>query len=339
MVLICIFILIDFSENSDEFTNKGAAISEVWNQYYLNYIPEMIRLVSPLAVFIACLIITGQMTERLEITALKASGVSLYRLVVPYLIFGILLALSVSYLDAFIIPNSNAERIEFEKQYLGNAEDRLDRGRIFRQESDSTIVSFNYFEPGSNTGYQATVATFNEKQVKSIATANRVEWNDSLSVWNVDRYRIKTFSGSDFEEMDTTNVNLDLNLLPGDLARRSSDIYQLTYPEAFSYIESISRIGAGGLSLPRTQLFSRIAYPMSIFVVCLIGFALATERRKAGRGFYIAAGLAISIIYLAFMKIIEPFGAAGTISPEFAAFVPHSIFFGVGIILLLLAKK
>lgn len=339
IVLIFIFILIDFSENSDDFTDKGAELSEIWNLYYLNYIPEMIRLMSPLAVFVACLLLTGQMTERLEIIALKASGVSLYRLVVPYLIFGFLVGASISYLDAYIIPDSNAERFEFENKYMGGQSDRIDRGKIFRQESDSTIVSFNFFEASSNTGYQASAVTFDDETVKRISNANRIQWVDSLSQWNADRLRVRTFVDGGYVETDTVDVVMDLNLYPRDLARRSSDIYQLTYPEAFQYIQSIQRIGAGGTTLPQTQLYSRIAYPISVFIVCLIGFSIACERRKGGRGFYVAAGLAISIVYLAFMKIIEPFGYAGTFTPEFASFFPHALFLGIGLILLILTKK
>lgn len=338
-VLICVFILIDFSENSDEFTDNGAELPQVWSQYYLNYIPEMVRLMSPLAIFVACLIVTGRMSERLEIIALKASGVSLYRLVVPFLTFGIILGISVSYLDAYVIPNSNAERIEFEKQYLNSSGERIDRGKIFRQDSDSVIVSFNFFEASSNTGYQASIVTFEGDRIKRISNANRIQWTDSTEDWRTDRLRERIFSDKSYVEKDTTNVVLDLNLYPRDLARRSSDIYQLSYPEAFQYIESIERIGAGGTSLPRTQLYSRIVYPVAIFVVCLIGFSIASVRRKGGRGFYIATGLAISIVYLAFMKIIEPFGYAGTLSPEIASFLPHAVFFIIGVVLLILTRK
>ncbi|HMB98785.1 MAG TPA: LptF/LptG family permease, partial [Balneolaceae bacterium] len=154
LVLICIFILIDFSENSDDFADKGATMSQIWNQYYLNYIPEMMRLVSPVAVLVACLFLTGQMTERLEIVALKAAGVSLYRLIIPYIVFGVVIALSISYLDANVIPKANAERIDFEKTYLSKRGDRIDRGGLYRQESENTIFNVNFFDPGTNTAYR-----------------------------------------------------------------------------------------------------------------------------------------------------------------------------------------
>lgn len=338
-LLICIFILIDFSENSDEFADKGAELAEIWRQYYINYIPEMTRLVSPVAVLVACLLLTGQMTERLEIIAIKSSGISLYRLAAPYLLFGLAAALTVSYLDAFIIPNSNAERIVFEQEYLSSSGDRIDRGGIFRQDSDSTILNINFYDASADVGYRVTYIEFDEDRINKIITANRMTWVDSTSTWITNRAQNRIFKEVAYEEFDTEEEPLNLNILPRDLTRRTSDIYQLTYPEAIEYIDSIRRVGAGGIALPQVQLYSRMAYPISIIVVCLIGFAIATEKRTGGKGFYIAVGLSFSFIYLTLMKVIEPFGAAGTVTPEFAAFFPHIFFFVIGIGTLVAAKK
>lgn len=338
-VLICIFILIDFSENSDEFTDRGAALTDIWNLYYLNYIPEMTRLVMPLAVFVAVLLLTGQMTERFEIIALKASGVSLYRLIIPYLFIGSIFAAGVSYLDAFIIPASNAERIEFEQQYLGRSGDRLDRGGIYRQDSDSSIININFYDANTNIGYRIHLVEYTDGRISRVVNANRMMWVDSTSNWITERARIRTFEGNSIQEIETERELFDINLLPRDIVRRTSDIYQLTYPEALEYLSSIQRIGAGGIELPMVQLYGRMAYPISIFTVCLIGFALAAQRRKGGKGFYIGAGLGISFIYLTMMKVIEPFGAAGTLSPLYAAIIPHAFFLIIGIGLLIVTKK
>lgn len=337
--LIVIYILIDFSENNDEFTDKGATLSQVWSDYYLNFIPEMLRLVSPLAIFVACLFLTGQMTERLEIVAIKASGVSLYRLALPFLLFALALAALISYLDAYIIPTSNAERIAFERQYLNNRSDSIDRDKIYRQESPHTILSIQHFESVSNLGYQATVVEFDGDNIARVITAGRMEWVDSLDTWKLSGFKERTFNETGFEDRSERDLNYDLNIQPQDLARRSSDIYQLTYPEAAAYISSIRRIGAGDLNLPLVQFYSRLAYPLSIIIVSLIGFALAAEQRKGGKGFYIASGLIVSFIYLVFMKVFEPFGAAGTVDPLLAVTVPHAFFLIVGIGLLIATKK
>lgn len=338
-VLIFIFILIDFSENSDDFADKGATMAQIWNQYYLNYIPEMTRLVIPVAVFTACLFLTGQMTERLEIIAIKASGISLYRLVIPYILIGIFLAAIVSYLDAYVIPEANSERIEFEQEFLSRGSERIDRGGIFRQDSDSTILNINFYDPNTNTGYRVFFTEFSGSEISRITQAQRLIWVDSTSNWVLDRPVTRIMRDKKVEVYNLEREVFDINILPRDLARRTTDIYQLTYPKAFAYIRSVERIGAGGIELPKVQLYGRMAYPFSIIVVCIIGFALAADRRKGGKGFYIASGLAISFIYLVLMKVIEPFGAAGTISPMFAAVFPHAFFLVVGLLLLLFTRK
>lgn len=338
-VLICIFILIDFSENSDDFTDKGAELAVIWKQYYLNYIPEMIRLVTPLAVFTACLFMTGRMTERLEITAIKASGISLYRLVLPYILIGVFLGSIISYLDAYIIPEANSERFEFEQQYLTGASDRIDRGGIFRQDSDSTVLNVNFFDPSTNTGYTVYLTEFDGKNIEKVTQASRMMWVDSTSNWRTDRATTRVLNERSVEVYETEGAVFDINILPRDLARRTTDIYQLTYPKALNYINSVERIGAGGVELPKVQLYGRMAYPFSIVVVCIIGFALAADNRKGGKGFYIASGLAVSFIYLVMMKVIEPFGATGTLSPLFAAIFPHTFFLILGLLLLISTRK
>lgn len=338
-MLIFIYIMIDFSENSDDFADQGAQFFEIFRNYYLNYIPEMSRLVLPVAVFVSCLFLTGQLSDRLEITALKAAGVSLYRLLVPYMVFAVLCAVSLSLLDAYVIPKANAERIAFEMRYLHNKTEKVDRSDIYRQPSPTTKLQVNYFDNVQEIAYQIRLIEFDGRKIVRSTTANRMAWVDSTKSWRLEVVKELTFDGKGYKETSAIKKDTVLNVFPRDLARTTSDIYQLTYPEAVNYINSIKRSGAGGIGMPQVQFYGRLAYPFSIIVVIIVGFSFASVRRRGGKGAYLAAGLTISFLYLAFMKIIEPFGYYGTLPPEVAATLPHIFFFIVGIGLLINAKK
>lgn len=339
LILIFIFIMIDFSENSDDFADQGATMVEIFKTYYLNYIPEMIRLVIPVAVFTACLFLTGQLTERLEIIALKAAGVSLYRLILPYMVFAILCAAGISYLDAYVIPNSNQERISFEQKYLKNKSEKIDRSDIYRQPSQNTKLRVNYFDRIQQTAYQVRLVEYDGKEITQTLTASSMTWKEDLQKWEMEGVTERHYYEKGYQEFKYTSLDTSLNLFPRDLARTTSDIYQLTYEEASDYIASIERSGAGGVEIPKVQFFGRIAYPFSIIVVVIIGFSFASVRRRGGKAIYLAAGLSISFLYLAFMKIIEPFGYHGAIPPVVVATLPHIFFFLVGLALLIKAKK
>ena len=338
-VLIFIFIVIDFSENSEDFTDKGATFAQIFGIYYLNYIPEIVRLIIPVAVFVACLYLTGQMAERLEITALKAAGVSLYRLLLPYLAFAFLMTATMSYLDAFVIPNANETRIAFEQEYLSGKSDNVDTNRIFRQESENSIFKINYFNSNKQTGYRVDVVNFKGDTISEKLFIQRMIWQEKQKHWKLENVTKQTFGKLGYEEIHIDSMDTTLNIYPRDLNRKTSDIYQLTYPEAQNYISAIKRSGAGNIELPKVQLYGRYAYPFSIIVVTIVGFALASVRRKGGKGFYIAAGLAVSFLYLVMIKIIEPFGGQGTISPMLAATLPHLIFLVIGVSILANTRK
>ncbi|MEX0593987.1 MAG: LptF/LptG family permease [Balneolaceae bacterium] len=339
-VLIAIFILIDFSENSDNFADAGASLAQIWQEYYRNYIPEMVRLVSPIAVFVACLFLAGQMSERLEITAIKAAGISLYRLALPYMLFAGLLAGVVAWLDSEIIPQANQDRIAFEQEYLNGQSDYIDRGKVFRQEAPGRIFQVGHYSAQSATGYRMILTEFDEgNRIQRVLSANRIDWVDSLQVWKAGRFTDRIWLEEGYRDTTGEDLSLTLNLQPRDLARRSSDIFQLTWQEALDYIDSIERSGAGGIELPLVQLYGRMAYPFSLLIVTLIGFSLATERRKGGRGFYIAAGLTISFLYLALIKIMEPLGSSGAMDPLWASLLPHLLFLGAGTVLFFSVKK
>lgn len=331
--------MIDFSENSDDFADQGAEMSEIFRDYYLNYIPEMMRLVLPVAVFVACLFLTGQLSDRLEFTALKAAGVSLYRLIVPYIFFALLCAVTISLLDAFIIPNSNQQRIAFEEKFLKSKSEKIDRSDIFRQPAENTQLRVNYFDANQQIAYRVRLVEFKDQKISRTTTATRMSWQDSTETWELSSVTERTFSDSGYTEATYTKKDTLINVYPRDLARTTSDIYQLTYPEAWNYIASIERSGAGGIEIPQVQFYGRIAYPISIIVVIIIGYSFAAVRRRGGKGVYLAAGLTISFLYLAFMKIIEPFGYYGTIHPLITAFIPHLCFFILGIWLLIRARK
>ena len=339
VVFLFIFIMIDFSENSDDFSDRGATFAEIWQDYYLNYIPEMTRLVIPVAIFSACLFITGQLSERLEITAMKAAGVSLYRLIVPFLAFAAVSACTISALDAYVIPKSNQKRIAFEEVYLRQKNERIDRSDIYRELSSNSILQVNYFDDERLSAHQIRIVEYDSLTLRKTTTATQMKWQPETENWRMTSITERVYSDSGFVQTKYSGKDTTLTIIPQDLARTTSDVYQLTYKEAKDYIAAIERSGAGGVNIPKVQYFGRLSYPFSIIVVILIGFSVASVRRRGGKGLYIAAGLTFSFVYLAFMKIAEPFGYYGTISPELAASIAHITFFVTGVVLLITAKK
>lgn len=339
LLLIFIFIVIDFSENSDDFSDRGATAKEIWGDYYLHYIAEIVRLVSPVAIFVAALLITGQLADRVEIIALKSAGISLVRFLVPFIFVGVVAMFGVSYLDGFVVPHSNTIRVNFERMYINRKSDRIDKNKIFRQNSKESILQVNYFEPHGKMAYKVILYEYKSDTLVKQTEAARMKYVDSLQVWEMSDVQEKVFSADGFVETYYANKDTVLSVFPRDLARTTADIFQLNYFQISEYIDSIRRSGAGGIELPEVQFYSKLFYPFTIPIVLVIGVCIASVRRKGGKGAYLAIGLGVSFLYLVLMKLFEPLGINGVMSPLAATLTPHIGFFLVAVILLITAKK
>lgn len=332
--LVLLFVIIDFSENSDDFTDRGAKLGLVFQEYYLPYIPEMVRLVAPVAAFVACLLFTGQLSDRFEIVALKSAGVSLQRIMVPYLIFAISLSALLFYLDGWVIPPSNLKRHAFERKYLAGKVQLKENRDLYRQPDPASLIWLQFINENGTSAFNTELFTFDSHRVDRHFTIDRMNWMDTSATWQIesgwsyDFDSTANFDRSRIQERDTT-----FPLFPRDLARTSSDVYELTYPQIADYLASLERSGAMGDHQPRVQFYGKMAYPLTVIIAMVIGLPLASYRSKRGKGVHIATGLSVSFIYLTAMKVAEPFGAAAAIPAWLAAAGPHAVFLLAGIVL------
>jgi lipopolysaccharide export system permease protein len=326
LILLMIYIVVDFSEKTDDFTDRGASMSDVVQRYYLPYIPEMVRLVLPVAIFIASLFIAGQMSDRLEMAALRSAGLSFYRLLRPYIVIALIGLTLTSLLDGFVVPPANRIRFAFEREYLNRRSSFEARTQVFRQESVFAHSSVDFFDPVEKAGYRFRLHQFDSSGLREFTESQRIVWIDSLSLWRLESAERQIFDSVQVRAEFYPQLDTILTIQPRDLARSSSDIAMLTYSEALDYIDSIKRSGSGRLELPLTQLWGRLMYPFGILIVTIIGFTIGFVRRRGGQGVPIAIGLSVSFVYLTLLKVLEPLGYVGLIPPFFAALLPHAIF-------------
>ena len=79
-------------------------------EYLLNLTPSMIYIITPLSVLIAVLVVFGGLNRTNELTAMKATGISLYRIIVPILIIVSLLSVSLFIFDEVYLPAANRKQ-------------------------------------------------------------------------------------------------------------------------------------------------------------------------------------------------------------------------------------
>lgn len=316
-------------------------MKEVFFVYYLNYIPEIIRLTSPLAVFLSAVYLTSRLSQKLQIAALQTSGVSLYRILLPFLLVGIVVSGFIFYFNGYVVPDTNRVVIDFEQKYLRGKQVKLDLHDVHRQNSPGSIIAVGYYDRFSKVANNISIQDFDSGQyLISRIDADRMVWVDSTETWRLENVTAREFLFHGWPTIKYTDyLDTTLTVFPTDFARTEREVESMTIPQAQDFIESLKRSGANNTGRTRVGFYNKFSYPFANLIVVLIAVPLASVRRKGGQAVQIGLGLLVSFLYLAAIKVIEPFGYENTLSPAVAAWLPHGLFFLLGVYLLIRARK
>ena len=86
-----LFLIVDIIGNIDKFIDSPLSQKEIF-QYSTLSIPSFISIALPMTTLLACIFTIGQLQKNHELTAMKASGISLYRVTVPLILSALLIS-------------------------------------------------------------------------------------------------------------------------------------------------------------------------------------------------------------------------------------------------------
>ena len=334
--LIVFFIVLHWVEYSDDFLDRGATIQEVFTVFYPNYIPEIIRLTSPLALFLSCIYLTGTLAQELQLTALQTSGVSLYQLMRPYVGVGLGVTLFMFGFNGWVVPKTNEVVVRYENEYLNPGQQTTETTTIHRRNGPNSILSVGYYDVDRKRAHNVSLQKMKDSsRLASRIDANRMEWADSLGAWHLEDVTRRTFrEGKGPHKKTLASLDTTLKIFPRDLARSKNDVAAMTIPVASEYLAALRRSGVGQLKRPLVAYYNKFAYPFANLILVLIGVPIASVRRRGGQAVRFAIGLFIAFVYLSIQKLAEPLGYAGSLSPEVTAWLPHVTFAVVALVVL-----
>ena len=325
---VTIFVIVDMIEDMDKFIDKQVPVSIII-LFYVYYLAEIIKLVLPVAVLMAALFSIGQMARHHELTPIKASGISLYRIFLPILIFVIFLSVFSFYFNESVVTLANRKRWEIDRIYLRKLPPShfTRRNDIYIQDSPLRTVVMGYYEAEKKTGYDVDIIAHTQAALTERIIAKEIHYKDHG--WTLVNGMIRTFSGNDehFALFDE-NSNIQLNIEPQDLEGVQIRPEEMSYSELETFIAKLHRLG-GETRKWRVEKHQKLSFPFSHIIIVLFGLTLASSQWRGGA----AAGVGISIflcfIYYSINISLGPvIGQKGIVPPAIAAWIGNA-FFGI----------
>jgi LPS export ABC transporter permease LptF/LPS export ABC transporter permease LptG len=298
--------------------------------YLLNLIPYLVYNLLPMSVLLAVLVTFGLMQKSSEITAMKATGISVYRTIVPILVIAATLATALFVFDQFYLPQANKRQDSLRNRIKGKAAQtylRPERKWIFGE--SNVIYYYEFFDPDQNhfASIQAFEVNPQTLELKRRIYANNAQWDPALHKWVFKQGWVRSFAGNAIREFRTFDVATfpELEEQPGYFKKEVKQSSEMNYGELLRYIGELQQSGFDVVRL-RVQLQKKFAFPVITFVMAVLAipYAFSTGRHGALAG--IATAVGIAVVYWVASGLFEAMGNTSQLPPLVAAWSPDVIF-------------
>jgi LPS export ABC transporter permease LptF/LPS export ABC transporter permease LptG len=337
--LVVVSLIFNFFELLSDITRNRVPLVMV-GQYLWNSVPSLLYMpVVPLSVLLAVLIAFGLLHKTNEITAMKATGVSIYRTIIPILFIATALAFGLFLLDQSYLPYANKRAETLRNSIKGRPAQTYRRpakwiigqhsSPIGGQEEDWKIYYYKFYDPdrdqfGNLSFFSLDPHTF---QITERAYATRARWEESLKKWVFENGWRRSFNGdtvTEFRQFDVETLPA-MNESPNYFNKEIRQYSEMSYEELKNYIRDMQQSGFDVVRL-RVQLQKKIAFPLITLVMAILAvpFALSGGRRGALTG--VAVALLIAVVYQLMANLFEALGSANQLPPAVAAWMPDVIF-------------
>jgi lipopolysaccharide export system permease protein len=341
ITFMAIFVIIDLMENLDDFLDNNVA-NEIILRYYISFLPEIVKLMTPVAVLLASLFTTGKLASNNELTAMKAGGMSIYRYMLPMVAVALIVSSISVYFNGWVVPYANQQKFFIERQYLNKNRESTARTNIYLQDGKRRIVYIAYYDGVTGTGTRTSIQEFSDSSLISISQrwdGLQFSWDSTSKAWSMSmgQQRIMTPHGERMIPFGTY-IFRDLTFSPKDIVKKVERPEEMNYTELGEFIV---RQQSSGNDTARWMVdyYNKVAFPFASVIVVLFGIPFSFGKRKGGIAVQVGISAAVVFIYMVFMKISNVFGYNGDLNPLLTAWLANIIFFTAGVVNILRVNK
>lgn len=339
---LSIFLIVDIFERFSDFLGKGVPLY-LFALYFIYRIPYIFVLTSPVAMLLGGLFLMNNLSKHNESIAIRTSGISLIRLALPIIIFGLLVSISVLVFGEYVLPYAEEKREYVKKVKIEHhkIQDIKMRSKIHYKQDQNNLYYIDFFDGYRNKMRFVDITSFDgsQGQITKKIQAKEAIWEDNK--WNFYDCYIRKFQYNKLiSSQKFSHIILpDIKIKPIDLIKSHKDPMQMNFFELRDYIERLRKIGEKHQK-ELVELYLKISFPFVNLIIVLFSIPIASiPMRHKWRGLIFAFGTFICFIYLSSIRIGQSLGYNEIVSPFISAWLANIIFAIIGLFLIIKSER
>ncbi len=340
LIALCIiFVIVNLLENLDDFIDQKATFKIIVN-YYLYFLPEILKILTPVAILMASLFSIGKMSSLNEIIAMKSGTMSLYSIMFPLIVLCVFLSLGQLYFNGWIVPQANEKKFVIEQKYLLKQKSGGPIYNLYFRDNPLKNVMMQYYDGITKSGSSIVIEEFSSDispRLTSRIDAQRISWDSAKAEWRLNTAIVRNYFSDRTIFTKHNEMFVKLNITHKEIIELKKSPEEMTLFEYKDYLDLMKR---GGKDI-REQLidyYADYAFPFANLIIVLFAVPFASIKKKGGLAIQISAAMIVSFLYLLFTEVSKNIGYASNLNPILVGWAANIIFLFVGIITILKTK-
>lgn len=330
-IFLFLYIIVDLFSHLDDVLKEKVVIAALLN-YYLSFLPLMFIQVAPMACLLSLLYSIGNLSKTNEIIAMRSSGLSIWRISLPALAFGLIISSFVFMLNERFLPKAQNINYQLKNEMFkksGSGENKnIYNLAVYGQDNKQFFIDI--YHAKEQMMQNVVILEHDENQnVISKITAKEAHFKKNRWLFRDCIMSYYDKNGRPLgEPFYFKNKIMYLNDKPRDFVNQQQKAMFMNIPQLNDYIKRLSNSGATAvLRNLKVDLYNKFTLPFTSLVIILVGIPFALGRSKRGQAVAsLGLCIGISFLYYVFNQTSIAFGKLGVIPPAISAILSHTFF-------------
>jgi len=335
-IFLFLYIIVDLLSHLDEILKNKISIF-VLKDYYLTFLPAIFYHTAPIASLLSCLYTLGRLNRDNEILALRSSGLSIFQIARPVILFGLTLSIFVFFINERFTTFAQRKSQEIKEVYFSKEKPQKHIQNLTLLGEKNRLYFIQNFYPEENRIEGITILEHNEDLdlTAKVFVEKGVFQKDFWIFYKSFRYNFSPDGSIVGKPIYFEEEISDIRETPQDLLRQRASPEFMNIKDLSGYIERLKKVKAETVVRNfKVDLYDKIASPFSSLVIIFTGipFAISVKKKRV-EFFSFGICMILCFFYYVIWSISLGLGKIGFLPPLLSAWISHLLFLSFGIYL------
>jgi len=334
-----LFVIIDLFDHLSDFIDAQTPLLDVI-RYYVFVMPSLLVYIAPISLLLGLLYSLWQLSKHNELTALRASGISFYRITVPIVIVGLVVSLVISILQETVAPRSTYWAWQFINQQKkgGDLSVRYASDLPYKNEDQRRIWQIRKFDLTSHDmqGVKVVQQRVDGSDLEAIRAEEAKYFDGKWWLFNVNIQKYDFYNspiGAPTHEPLRQMAEWDET--PEDFMHEVTNMEFLSARDLWRFLVARKNLSDKTQARILVDMHARLAMPWTCIVVTLFGIPFGVRTARKGALVGVISALLTFFGFYFLMTFGQWLGKNQLLDPAVSAWMPNIFFLLVGFLLML----